>query len=175
MSELCAHDLQFTRYFYWTAPHYLRSLEIGELCLLMQKLIPVENAKALMREAVDWSLWSWLTQKGRLRRTADAAWESLEEQDRKVKDRWSEDLKKAYQGKNSNHLDPDLKLALEQVREADEKWKSARATAEATFDEADRRMSTSMACRGARQAIEAWELTENAIRGAEALAERVSS
>jgi len=140
----------------------------------MQKLIPVENAKALMREAVNWSLWGWLTKKGRLRSTADAAWESLEECDRKVKDRWSEDLKKAYQGKNSNHLDPDLKLAVERVREADEVWKAARETAEATFDEADRRMSTSMACEGAQQAIEAWELTEKAIRRAEALARRLS-
>jgi uncharacterized membrane protein (DUF2068 family) len=141
----------------------------------MQKLIPVEDAKALMREAAEWSVWNWLTQKGRLRTTADAAWEALEEQDRKAKQRWSEELRKAYQGKNSTHLDPDLKLAVQRVRQADEEWKAARVLAEATFDEADRRMSTSMACEGAQQAIEAWELSEKAIRRAEALARRVAS
>ena len=26
----------------------------------MQKLIPVEEAKALMNEAIDWSVWRWL-------------------------------------------------------------------------------------------------------------------
>jgi len=141
----------------------------------MQKLIPVEDAKALMREAVDWSVWGWLTNKRTLRGTADAAWQALEEQDRKVKGRWSDALKKAYAGKNSNHLDADLRVAVQRVREADEAWKAARARAEATFDEADRRMSTSMACEGAQQAIEAWELTEKAIRRAETLARRVSS
>ena len=141
----------------------------------MQKLIPVEEAKALMREAAGWSVWNWLTQKGRLRSTADAAWEALEDQDRRVKDRWSENLKKAYQGKSSGHLDPDLRVAVQRVRKADEEWKAARILAEATFDEADRRMSTSMACEGAQQAIEAWELTEKAIRRAEALARQISN
>jgi hypothetical protein len=153
----------------------MRRLEIGELDLLMQKLIPVEEAKALMREAADWSVWNWLTQKARLRSTADAAWEALEEADRRVKERWTAELLKVYQGKQTNHLDPDLRRAVQQVRDADEEWKAARVLAEATFDEADRRMSTSMACEGAVQAIEAWELTEKAIRRAEAVARRISN
>lgn len=138
----------------------------------MQKLIPVEDAQALMREAIDWSLWGWLTEKRRLRTTADAAWESLEGLERRVKGAWSDDLKKAYRGKDTNHVDPELKLALQRMKEADEAWREARITAEATFDEADRRMSTSMAREGAAQAIEAWELTEKAIRRAEALGRR---
>ena len=40
------------------------------------------------------------------------------------------------------------------------------------FDEADRRMSTSMACTGAQMAIDAWEMREKVIRKAEALARR---
>jgi hypothetical protein len=127
-----------------------------------------------MREAADWSVWSWLTQKGKLRSMADAAWEALEDAERKVKDRWTDDLKKAYRAKNSNHLDPELLAAVQRVKEADDEWQSARIKAEATFDEADRRMSTTMACEGAQQAIEAWELTEKAIRRAEALARRVA-
>jgi hypothetical protein len=135
----------------------------------MRKLVPVEDAKALMREAIDWTMWSWLTQKRRLRTTADAAWEALEGCEHKVKSAWSDDLKKVYRGKDGDRLDPELKLAVERMREADEAWKEARITAEGTFDEAERRMSTSMACEGAAQAIAAWELTERAIRRAEAL------
>ena len=41
--------------------------------------------------------------------------------------------------------------------------------AEETFDEADRRMSTRMACEGARQAIHAWEEREKFLRKMEAL------
>ena len=138
----------------------------------MQKLAPVEDAKALMREATGWTLWGWLFEKRRLRATADAAWEALEGLERKVKGGWSDELKKAYRGRNSADIDPQLKLALERMKEADEAWHEARIAAEATFDEADRRLNTKMACEGARQAIEAWELTERAIRRAEALARR---
>jgi cell wall assembly regulator SMI1 len=138
----------------------------------MQKLIPVEEAKELMREATDWSLWSWLTQKRRLRTTADAAWEALESCERKVKSTWSDDLKKAYRAKDGKEANPELKLAIERMKEADKAWHEARILAEATFDESERRLSTGMACEGARQAIEAWELTEKAIRRAEALGRR---
>jgi hypothetical protein len=138
----------------------------------MQKLVPVEDAKALMREATGWSVWSWLTAKRRLRITADAAWDALESCERKAKAAWSDELKKAYRGRDGKGIDPDLKLAIERMKEADEAWREARNTAEATFDEADRRMSTGMACEGAQQAIAAWELTERAIRRAEALARR---
>ena len=95
----------------------------------MRKLIPVEEAKALMREAIDWSLWGWLTEKRRLRTTADAAWEALEGCEREVKSGWSDDLKKAYRGKNGQGLDAELKVALEKMKEADEAWRNARETA----------------------------------------------
>src|ERR1700758_5374529 len=101
----------------------------------MRKLIPVEEAKALMREAIDWSLWGWLTEKRKLRTTADVAWEALESQERKVKAAWSDDLKKAYRGKDGQDTDPELKLAIERMKEADAAWREARKTAEATFDE----------------------------------------
>ncbi len=140
----------------------------------MQKLMRVEDAKALMREATDWSVWGWLTEKRRLRSSADEAWEALEEAERKVKEGWSDELKQAYRGKGGNGIDGELKVAVQKVKEADQMWREARERAEETFDEAERRMSTSMACEGARQAIEAWELTERAIRKAEALGRRSS-
>ncbi len=139
----------------------------------MKKLPAVEEAKALMRDAAaDWSMWQWLTGKHRLRTAADAAWEALEGQERKVKSTWSEELRQAYRSKNGQEIDPRSHAALQRMREADHAWRQARATAEATFDEAERRMSTSLARQGAAQAVEAWELTERAIRRAEALAAR---
>jgi hypothetical protein len=141
----------------------------------MQKLSAVEDAKALMREATEWSMWGWLTGKPRLRSTADAAWEALEGLERKVKSGWSDELKKAYRGRDGRGLDAELEVAVRRMKQADEAWRTARDTAELTFDEAEQRVSTSLAREGAQQAIEAWELTERAIRRAEALARRSSA
>ena len=141
----------------------------------MQKLIAVEEAKALMREAAGWSVWGWLTEKRRLRTTADAAWEALEQAEQKVKEAWSDEVKTLWRdikGRPGLKIEPALKLAIERVREADEEWREARAFAEETFDEAERRMSTSLAREGTEQAIQAWELAERAIRRAEALSRR---
>jgi hypothetical protein len=89
---------------------------------------------------------------------------------------WSEDWQQAYghpKSKRYAALDPELRSALDRLYQEDETSRQARAAAEAQFDEADRRMSTSMACTGAQMAIEAWELREKVIRKAEALARRV--
>jgi hypothetical protein len=159
----------------------------------MQKLIPVEEAKALMNAAVDWSVWGWLTEKRKLRATADKAWEALDEAEARVRATWSDDLQKAWQELDAEAalesnprakrqyekakeaaraVDQQTKSAAKKLKEADEKAYSLRMQAEETFDEADRRMSTSMACEGARQAIDAWETREKYIRKMEALARR---
>src|ERR1017187_9835641 len=62
--------------------------------------------------------------------------------------------------------------ALERLYEEDKEARQARDAAETQFDEADRRMSTSMACAGAQMAIGAWEMREKFIRKAEALGRR---
>jgi hypothetical protein len=54
------------------------------------------------------------------------------------------------------------------VKEADDIAYKAHLDAEATFDEAERRLDTSMAQDGAEKAIESWVLREKAIRRAEA-------
>jgi hypothetical protein len=54
------------------------------------------------------------------------------------------------------------------VKEADDEAEAARLDAEDTFDEAERRLSSSMACEGAIKAIASWELREKSIRKAEA-------
>jgi hypothetical protein len=125
----------------------------------MQKLAAVEEAKALFEQAKDWGVWRWLTEKQRARKTADAAWEALEEYEKKVRASWSADIKRAYKS--------DARL-----QEADAESQQARAAAEAQFDEADRRMSTSMARDGSQMAIDAWVLREKFIRKLEALGRR---
>jgi hypothetical protein len=141
----------------------------------MHKLPPVEEAKTLFNEAKDWSVWRWLIEKKRARTTADAAWEALEACEEKVRAGWNEEWRQAYGHPKSRRyaaLDDEVKAALERLYEDDEEAKQARDAAEAQFDEADRRMSTSMACEGAQMAIDAWEMREKVIRKAEALARR---
>jgi len=156
----------------------------------MQKLIAVEEAKALMSEAIDWSLWGWLTEKRRLRVTADKAWEALDGAEEKVRAGWSDDLRKAWHEceaeaalaanprakrqyekarEEARDVDSQVKLAARKLKEADAEAFALRMQAEETFDEADRRMSTSMAREGARQAIDAWEVREKFVRKMEAL------
>ncbi|HEY2013034.1 MAG TPA: hypothetical protein VGH38_06000 [Bryobacteraceae bacterium] len=160
----------------------------------MQKLIPVEEAKALMNEAQDWSVWGWLTEKRRLRSTADKAWAALDEVEKKVKSSWSDGLLAAWREldaqaaleanprlkrqfekaeEEARDVDPEIKLAAKKLKDADVEAYAARMQAEETFDEADRRMSTGMACEGARQAIAAWELREKFVRKMESLGRRL--
>lgn len=137
----------------------------------MHKLAPVEEAKALMNEAKDWSVWRWLAEKKRVRRAADAATAALNEMDRKVKATWSDDLAQAYRALESGdarRVPAEIKALAGGVKEADEEAEKARLDAEATFDQAERRMSASLAREGARKAIGSWELREKAIRKAEA-------
>jgi hypothetical protein len=115
----------------------------------MHKLAAVEEAKTLFEEAKDWGVWRWLMEKGRARRTADAAWEALEECEKKVKSGWSSELKKR---------------AAKEFKEAEAECDKAHIDAEAQFDEADRRMSAGMARDGAQMAIDAWILREKFIR-----------
>ena len=136
----------------------------------MRKLPAVEEAKSLFNEAKDWGMWRWLIEKRRARTTADAAWAALDEYEQKVKDGWSEDLQKAYRG--GRNIDPDLKETVKRLKEAEEEADRVHQEAEDIFAEADRRLSTSMACEGAQRAIEAWEMRESVIRKLEAAGRR---
>ena len=157
----------------------------------MHKLIPVEEATALMNRAKDWSIWHWLLEKGRVRAAADRAVDALSDAEKKVKASWSDDLKKAYRGleaqqahedhrkanrrsekpkEEAKSLDPQIKQALLKVMEADDVAENARLDAEETFAQAERHLSASMAREGAAKAIHSWELRMKAIRKAEALA-----
>jgi hypothetical protein len=117
----------------------------------VHKLPAVEEAKALFAEAREWGMWTWLAEKRRARRTADAAWEALAACEDKVKAKWSAETRAVAEADKTLHA-------------ADRKADQAHHDAEAQFDEADRRMSTQMACEGAQMAIDAWEMREAYIR-----------
>jgi len=147
----------------------------------MRKLAEVEDAKALMAEAMDWSVFKWLWEKGRVRETADRANAALDDLNRKVKARWRDDLKAAYKVFHSSParsakahpaqdppaIEADTLLFLETVKRADERAHRAHLDAEKAFDEAERLLSTSLAVEGCHKAIRSWELHEAAIREAE--------
>ncbi len=162
----------------------------------MHKLIPVEEATALMDEGKNWSIWRWLLNKSKARAAADRAVDALREAERKVKASWSDDLKKAYREfeaqqafennprakqryekakDEAKNVDPQIKEAVRKVKEADDEAETARLDAEDTFADGERRMSADMAREGAQKAIDSWELRMKAIRKAEALAKKAAT
>jgi len=155
----------------------------------MRKLIQVEDAKSLLETAKEWGVWKWLTEKTRVRQTADTAWEAFDELEKEVKSAWSGDLQKAYaelaaeaalseggapakrkyekSRKEAADIDPKIKGAARRLKDGDDEAHRLRMEAERMFDEAEKRMSTSMAREASQVAIEAYNLREKAVRKAE--------
>ena len=61
----------------------------------MHKLPEVEDAKALMEDAIDWSVFTWLWEKKKVRQAADVANHVLDQLNRKIKASWSDETKAA--------------------------------------------------------------------------------
>ena len=150
----------------------------------MRKLEEVQEAKQLMREAMEWSSLKWLWEKQRVRQTADIANAALDRQERSIKAKWTDDCKAMYRrmsgkqqgesgatGASAEVVNSQLELLIEKAFKADHAAKHAKEVAEDTFDEAERRMSTDMAREGCKKAIRSWELHEKAIREAQAVLE----
>jgi hypothetical protein len=147
----------------------------------MRKLAEVEDAKALMTEAMGWSVVKWLSEKKRVRKAADLANACLDRLDQEIKTRWSEELKAAYSevGGNSGggaqpqhkqtsqRIDPQVMLLAKKLKESDDEAYRVRMDAEDTFDEAEKKLSTRLAREGSRKAIDSWDLHEQAIRKSE--------
>ncbi|HLY19291.1 MAG TPA: hypothetical protein VKR61_18825 [Bryobacteraceae bacterium] len=155
----------------------------------MRKLVQVEDAKSLLDEAKDWGVWKWLTEKKRVRQTADIAWETFDELEKEVRSGWSDDLQKAFDElaaettvaeggapakrkydkakKDAAHVDPKIKAVALKLKEADDQYYKLRMQAEDMFDEAEKRMSTSMAREASQVAIDAYNLREKSVRKAE--------
>ncbi len=155
----------------------------------MHKLAAVEEARRVLNQGKDWSIWTWLFEKKRVRTLADAGTAALDETERQVKAAWPADLAKAYREldaeaaaqanpkakrqyqkarEEASAVAPEIKQAARKVREADEIATQARLDAEDIFAEAERRLSGGMARQGAEKALEAYDLREKAIRRAEA-------
>ena len=153
----------------------------------MEKIPVVESAKALMTEAVAWSVMKWLREKKTVRKIADQANAALDQLNQATKDRWPHDVKFAYQAliaqaatpatsceqRNppSPVADPQAILTAKKIKEADDEAHRARIDAEKTFDAAEKQLSTAVAREGCRKAIHSWELHEKAIRKSEAIIE----
>jgi hypothetical protein len=144
----------------------------------MRSLPEVETAKELMKEARKWSVMKWLREKKRLRKAADQANAALDRVSHELKQRWPENIRIAYQylpsamspRKWDVRVQADDAEALElahEVRDADEAACRARMIAEQTFDEAERKLSTTLAREGSVHAIQSWDLQEKAISLAE--------
>jgi hypothetical protein len=149
----------------------------------MKTLPEVDKAKELMNAAVDWSAFKWLMEKSLLRQTADSASAALDNLDRSVKARWSDDARATYNElvattanerqqhptTASSRPNSQLLLLIEKVVQADQLAREARIRAQKTFDDAEKQVNISLAKDGCKQAIHFWELHENAIRAAEAV------
>jgi hypothetical protein len=150
----------------------------------MKTLPEVETAKTLMTEAMTWSVMKWLREKKRVRKTADLANAALDQASQTVRQRWPEPIRTAYEamvmqtarGALASHQQPvtaktdhDATLVVSKSCEADDEAYRARMDAEKAFDDAERKLSTSLAREGCRKAIHSWDLHEKAIRKAEAL------
>jgi len=172
-----------------TSPRALRILSADSL---MRKLVQVEDAKSLLEVAKEWGVWKWLMEKKRVRRTADIAWEAFDELEKDVRSAWSDDLNKAYaelaaeaevkEGgapakrkyekarKEAADVDPKIKALAQKQKEIDDEAWRVRMQAEDMFDEAEKRLSTSMAREASQVAIDAYNLREKAVRKAESAA-----
>ena len=131
-----------------------------------------------MTEAMEWSVFTWLFQKSKVREVADAANKALDKLNQLTKARWKDEVKAAYQlssrknrrrgGSEPTVTDPEIASFVKKVREAEDVAHRARRDAEDTFAQAERGMNTDLAREGCRKAIQQWELDEEAIRHAEA-------
>jgi hypothetical protein len=150
----------------------------------MEKLPEVETAKALMTEAMAWSVMKWLREKKRVRKTADQANAALDQLSAVTRLRWPDPIRAAYEvllapatGAASAHeqqkprpaITPDATLMAKKMKESDDEAYRARMDAEEAFDQAERQLSTRLAREGCNKAIYSWDLHEKAIRKAEAV------
>ncbi len=133
---------------------------------LMQSLKEVEQARVIMKEAENWSVLRWLSEKKKVRRAADAANAALHAEHDDLKACWPDDLRRAYdaisgKGRPDGIGDDVLRLA-NQLHQADAKANAAHEQAEATFAEAEKKLSTAIARQGCAEALRSWDLLEKA-------------
>ena len=149
----------------------------------MEKIPEVETAKALMTEAMAWSVMKWLREKKRVRKTADQANAALDQLSALTRRRWPDPIRVAYevllapatataheQQKLARPFSSsDAALTARKMKESDDEAYRARMDAEEAFDQAEKLLSTRLAREGCNKAIHSWDLHEKAIHKAEAV------
>jgi hypothetical protein len=149
----------------------------------MEKLLEVETARALMTEAMTWSVMKWLREKKRVRKTADLANAALDQLSETTRQAWPDRLKTTYEAlaaQATGHAvahrqqrpplaggNPEAIAVAKKLKEFDDEACHARMDAEETFDKAEKQLSTALAREGCLKAILSWDLHEKAIRKAE--------
>ncbi len=131
----------------------------------MKRLPEVEQARALMTEAIDWSVVKWLGEKRRVRKCADRANQILNEVESELHARWGPKFKSVFE--QSGEVSQEIKQLASRIRREHDAANKFRIEAEKTFDVAEKRLSTATAREGCRQAIEGWNHHLEAIRLAE--------
>lgn len=131
----------------------------------MEELTEVERARQLMTDAIDWSVMKWLSEKKRVRKTADRANEILNLTESQIQHNWSPTFRSIYE--KSGDASPEIKQLANKIRREHDAANKFRMDAEKTFDAAEKRLSTAMAREGCRQAIKGWDHHLEAIRLAE--------
>ncbi|MGD1078316.1 MAG: hypothetical protein ABR881_08345 [Candidatus Sulfotelmatobacter sp.] len=143
----------------------------------MERLPEVETSKALMTEAMTWSVMRWLREKKGVRKTADQANAALDRLSEATQQRLPDRVRAAYVAlvtqatgaAPASVIDPDATLLAKKIKESDDEAYRARMDAEETFDKAEKQLSTALAREGCRKAIHSWDLHEKAIRKAESV------
>lgn len=150
----------------------------------MKRLPEVEAATELMNEAMKWSVMKWLREKKHVRRTADHANAALDRCRDELKRRWPENLRVAYEHlaaeihhrqsgvrtpKSVAFKDAEARALACKLKDADDQAYRARMLAKQAFDDAERKLSTSLAREGCVKAIASWELCEKALVQSEKL------
>ena len=136
----------------------------------MQELKELNEARSLFNEAMDWSVMKWLTEKKRVRKTADAANAMLDHVEAELQSLWPHELKAAFDGKNGQSSSADIQRRARDLRDAHDAAIQGRMDAEDTFERAEKRMSVSLAREGCQKALAGWEKHEIAIRKSELVA-----
>ncbi len=136
----------------------------------MANLPEVQEARAVMTEAKDWSVMKWLSEKKRVRKVADAANARLDAIEKEIRAKWDPRVEKAYASLRSSaspDAEADVLRLARSIRHNHDEALSLRMEAEAIFDKAEKRLSIAMAREGCQLALRGWDAHLEAISDSE--------
>ena len=122
----------------------------------------VEETKKLLREAQEWSMWTWASDANQnlVRSAIESATKALEREVGKTKKSWSTVFKKAYDGAEA---DPAIQRFVSKIHGAEKEMSRVTAHSQATFAEAERELNPGKARQGAAEALRSIEIHETVL------------